>query len=479
MRPSYRRRRRRAVAVAFIALTAAAVLTHVPARGVSGSPPNIILILTDDQTVDTLPSEPPAMPWLQSQIFGGQDPHWEWFTNAFFNTPLCCPSRATILTGQYSHHTGVQGNDQGQFLDESNTLATWLHDAGYTTALIGKYLNQYPWNRGPYIPAGWDRWVGKRNTTRETTYENYRVVNQGVPLFVGGDTTGYATDYLGGQALSFLQGAPADRPFFLMFTPSAPHPPWIPAPRDVGAFDDVNIQSPSSRVLNDVRGKPAWVRALPRITAERLAQFTQDRRQERETLLSLDEWIHRLIAEVAARGELDHTVILFLTDNGFAFGQHRVAGKRCPYDECIRTPLAIRSPWATSGTIDDMVSNVDLAPTIAQLAGVTPGLLEDGFSIAADLFPGGGLRPPPGNAPVLIEWAGDPEIPPWTGVRTRNFAYIENEDGSVELYDLTGVRGRPDPSELRNVAAQPGYEAVRSRLASALADLRSGGSSPG
>jgi N-acetylglucosamine-6-sulfatase len=473
MRPTYRRRRRRAVAVSVLVL-AAAVLVHVPAKSQAALPPNIILILTDDQTMDTLPSNPAAMPWLQSQIFGTQDPHWKWFTNAFFNTPLCCPSRATILTGQYSHHTRVQGNDQGQLLDESNTLATWLHDGGYTTALIGKYLNKYPWNRGPYIPAGWDRWVGKRNTARGTTYNDYQVIDQGVPLFVGGTTAGYATNYLGNQALDFLKGAPADRPYFLMFTPSAPHSPWIPAPRYEGAFDGLHIKGPSPRVLNDVRGKPAWVQALTPITPERAAHFIRDRRKERETLLALDDWIHAMVAEVAARGELDNTVIIFLTDNGYAFGQHRWSGKRCPYDECIRTPLAIRTPWASSGVIPDTVSNVDLAPTIAELAGVTPQLPQDGFSLAGDLLPPAAARaPPPANAPVLIEWAGDSDVPPWEGVRTRDFAYIEDDDGTVELYDLTGVIGNPDPSELRNVANVPAYATVRSRLASTLVDLAS------
>ena len=129
-----------ATVVAAVVLAAAA-LTAAPNRAPRDDRPNIIVILTDDQSLDTLPSNPPTMPWLQSQI---QDPngHWLWFPNAFIETPLCCPSRATILSGRYSRHTHVRTNDDGHRFDESNTLATWLHDGGYTTGLIGKYLNR-------------------------------------------------------------------------------------------------------------------------------------------------------------------------------------------------------------------------------------------------------------------------------------------------------------------------------------------------
>src|SRR2546427_10923598 len=116
--------------------------------------PNVVVILTDDQSMDTLPHSPPTMPFLQHAV---QDPngHWIHFPNAFINSPLCCPSRATLLTGRYAFHTGVTNNYLGKNLDESSTLATWLHDAGYTTGLFGKYLNDYPYGRGPYVPPGW------------------------------------------------------------------------------------------------------------------------------------------------------------------------------------------------------------------------------------------------------------------------------------------------------------------------------------
>jgi arylsulfatase A-like enzyme len=435
--------------------------------------PNIVLILTDDQSYDTLPSTPAAMPWLQSQIFGDPQGHWLWFPNAFLNTPLCCPSRATILTGQYSHHTHVQGNEEGMNLDESNTLATWLKGGRYTTALIGKYLNNYPWNRGPYVPPGWDRFFGKRNEAEAETYFDYGVIDQGVPLFVDHTPDVYVTDLLANKAVDFLRGVPAEQPYFLMFTPPAPHAPLVPAPRYAGTFDGVSVPGPSARMLNDVTGKPAWIRHLPPVTPQAAQAFLDARRHERETLRAADDAVRRIVDEVRARGELDRTVFIFLTDNGFSFGEHRWRGKRCPYDPCIRTPFAVRTPWATSATVRTPVSNVDLAPTIADLAGVTPGLTEDGASFAALLGAPSARGAPPLDRSVLIEFAGDGVVPAWRGVRTARFAYIEDADGTVELYDLTGAAGPADPFELHNVASDPAYAAVRGDLAATLLRMAS------
>ncbi|MBA3691695.1 MAG: sulfatase-like hydrolase/transferase, partial [Actinobacteria bacterium] len=195
--------------------------------------PNVIVILTDDQSFDTLPSDPAAMPWLQARIADPGD-HWRWFPNAYVNTPLCCPSRASILTGLYSHHTGVQDNGDGRLLDERTTIAVRLHEAGYRTALIGKYLNRYPFGRGPYVPAGWDRWVGKQNLSDATTYYGYPFVDQGVPLTAGLAPDAYATDLLARKAAGFVRSAPAGQPYFLLFTPSAPHGPQTPPPRYAG-----------------------------------------------------------------------------------------------------------------------------------------------------------------------------------------------------------------------------------------------------
>ena len=205
-------------------------------------------------------------------------------------------------------------------------------------------------------------------------------------------------------------------------------------------------------------------------------QLRRWRRREAETLLSLDDTLRRIVDEVRARGELRRTVIIFMTDNGWSFGQHRWVGKRCPYDPCIRTPLAIRSPWVEAATVDQLVSNVDIAPTIAGLAGGTAPM-HDGISLAP-LITGDTTREIPRDG-ILIEWAGDAEVPPWQGVRTPNFAYIETEGGWVELYDVGGALGPPDPWQLHNRADDPRYAGVRDELAARLADLLGAGQSHG
>ena len=450
------------------AILAAAALTSAPPPGPRDDRLNIVVILTDDQSFDTLPSNPPAFPWLQSQI---QDPdgHWLWFPDAFIQTPLCCPSRATILSGRYSRHTHVRTNDDGALFDETQTIATWLHDSGYFTGLIGKYLNRYPFGRGPYIPPGWDRWVVKRNTAASTTYANFGFVDQGVAMQTSDGAATYATDLFADHAVDFLRTAPDDRPFFLTFATSAPHPPWTAPPRHAGAFADVSLPVAPSVDERDVSDKPSWVRKLRRVDASARAGFLEDRRHEAESLLAVDDAVERIVDQLAADGELDETVIVFLTDNGFSFGQHRIRGKRCPYEECIRTPFAARIPGAVARDVPGLISNVDLAPTIADLAGVRPGQPVDGRSFAPALL---GER---WNAPrgVFLEWAGDREIPPWQGVRTADFAYIESADGTIELYDITGAIGAADPFELRSRSADPGYRATVRRLAALLRALRS------
>jgi len=460
--------RQAAAALIAVAVLAAATLRATPAPTDPDERLNIVVILTDDQSFETIPSHPPALPWLQSQV---EDPdgHWLWFPNAFIQTPLCCPSRATILSGLYSRHTHVRTNDDGARFDDTQTIATWLHGAGYFTGLIGKYLNRYPFGRGPYIPPGWDRWVAKRNTAATTTYSNFGFVDQGVAMQTSDAPTTYATDLFADHAVDFLRSAPNDRPFFLYFATSAPHPPWTPPIRHAGAFADVALATAPSVVERNVSDKPGWVRKLRQVDAVERAGFIEDRRHAAETLLGVDDAIERIVEQLRASGELEHTVILFLTDNGFAFGEHRIRGKRCPYEECIRTPFAARVPGAVAHDVPGLISNVDLAPTIADLAGVRPGRAVDGRSFAPALL-GEPWHPPAG---VYLDWAGDREIPAWQGVRTDDFAYIESADGTVEVYDLTGAIGDADPFQLQNRSADPRYRATVRRLARMLHAFRS------
>jgi arylsulfatase A-like enzyme len=449
-----------AVATAVVAIFAAAITSPSPAPVTPDPRPNVLVVLTDDQTLDTLPSDPPAMPWLQSQL---EDPngHWLWFPHAVVSTPLCCPSRATILTGRFDMFTNVRDNTQGSNLDDTNTLPVWLHDAGYTTGLVGKYLNFYPWGRPPFIPPGWDRWFAKENADESTAYYDYEVVDQVLERHYGSTPQDYATDVLGAQAVRFVQDAPPDRPWFLYFSPNAPHLPWVPSPTYAGAFADVQPPFPPLDVMNDVRGKPAYVRALPPKTeADRQAYIDADR-NERAMLLSVDDWFERLVAAIDARGELEHTVIVFLTDNGYTLGLHRLDGKRFPYTPSIGVPFAIRTPWAPARTDDDLVSNVDLAGTIADLAGVRPGLPQDGISLAPALHG----QPIPERPGVFLDWGGDENAPPWRGVITPRFLYVDNADGSEELYRAS------DALQLHNVAGRPAAARTLARGRGLLASL--------
>ncbi|HEY6567251.1 MAG TPA: sulfatase [Actinomycetota bacterium] len=465
---------RGALTGALLCVAVAALLPRPSPPGPDELAPNILIVLTDDQSIDTLPSAvgAPPMPWLQSQI---QDPAQPWvtFTNAFLDTPLCCPSRASILTGLTSPHTGVQTNADGFDLDASSTLATWLNDAGYTTGLIGKYLNDFPWDRGPSVPPGWDRFVAKQNAGLDTTYYGYSLIDQGVPQFVASSPQGYATTYLAEEAMSFLRAAPAGEPWFLVYSPPAPHEPWLAAPGDRGAFTGQPVSSPSLREMNDVRGKPAWIRSLLPITEAHRALLLTQRRRASETLLEVDRVMQAMTEQVRARGELDRTIIVFLTDNGFSFGEHRWTGKRCPYEACVRTPLAIRSPWAAHSTVDDLVLNVDLAPTVLDFvasSGTVAHPAVDGASLHPYLD-ASSTDPPPERPGVLLQYTGDAEVPAWAAVRTREFTFIRTSDGTVELYDLLGRFGEPDPGELRNLADDVRSGSVVAELDSLLESL--------
>jgi arylsulfatase A-like enzyme len=466
-----RRPLRRTVAAGVLALIALLIAAFVPSSPPrTDRRPNIVLILTDDQSPDSLPHEPPVMPQLQSMIRDPAD-HWVTFPNAFVNTPLCCPSRASILTGRYSHHTGVRTNYDGELLDESSTIATWLHSAGYHTGLIGKYVNGYPFGPSSYVPAGWDRWQVKRQGDQSTAYYRYVLIDQGFPEYRGDGPGNYSTDVFAAAAASFIRSAPPGRPFFLEVAPTAPHRPWTEAPRDAGALTGFPIADPPSLGEEDVSDKPTWVQGLPAPDAERRAELRAIHLRSFETLLSVDDLVAEVIGALQVRGALANSVVVFMTDNGFSFGEHRWVGKTCAYDECIRTPFLVRFPDASSHVDRSLVSNVDLAPTFAQLAGIDPPSPVDGMSLIPLLQ---GRPSTSWRTALLTEYVGNEIVPPWWAVRTEDFAYAELATGETELYDLAGVIGSADPFELENRADDPAYAAVRARLSARLAALRAG-----
>jgi N-acetylglucosamine-6-sulfatase len=452
---------RTGVAIA-LALTAIAwaVVVLPDAAGREDARLNVVVIVTDDQSAESVPSPTSVMPFLQGRALDLND-HWIVFEHAFVNTPLCCPSRATMLTGRLSHETGVVDNDHGAALAEDSTIAAWLHDAGYHTGLVGKYLNGYPFGRPPFVPEGWDRWWAKRHGPVTKLYYDYTLIEQGRPVRYADEVHDYSTDVFAAKAVEFIREAPLGRPFFLWFAPTAPHPPWTPAPRHAGVFSDLVVPSPPSTGEADVSDKPAWIRELPLPDAASLATYRSSRRRSYEALRAVDDAVRTIVDELRRRGDLASTVIVYTSDNGLAFGEHRWHKKTCAYDECLRVPFLVRMPDVEHRVEPAFVSSVDLAPTIADLAGITPPEPVSGASLVR-LLRTGRAGELPGE--VYAEWVGnDLPVPGWRALRTPMFTYVELATGERELYAL-----RDDPFQLVNVVDEPRLAAVVERLSSAL-----------
>jgi arylsulfatase A-like enzyme len=422
---------RRAGAAGGLAIVALALAsTLAPAAPASPPlPPNVLLVITDDQTADMIT----AMPWLSSRLTDASS-GWVAYPNAVVATPMCCPSRASILTGLVAERTGVVDNGTGARLDDSDTLATRLRDAGYRTGLIGKYLNGYPWDDGPYVPPGWDRWFAKANEALETTYYGYPVVDQGAWRRFGTGPGDYVTDVLGREALDFVRTAPTDRPWFLVFSPPAPHAPWTAAPRD-----ESTVVPPGDPIDTSVPpDAPAWMRTLPAPDPEEMAEA---RRDAEVTLLAVDGYLHDLSDAVTARGEWDRTVVIVLSDNGYHFGERGWVGKAVPYEPSIAVPFVARWPPGLQGPPPTaLVSNIDIAPTVDAIAGLPPAPA-DGRSL---------LDPVPPDRTIPLWWVGDADVPAWRGVRGPTAVWIRWSTGEEELFDLGA-----DPRQLHNLIDEP------------------------
>ncbi|HEX2239940.1 MAG TPA: sulfatase [Actinomycetota bacterium] len=429
---------------------AAAVLTPLatPAHAPAAEPLNFIVIVTDDQSWG-------SEEWMP---FVYQRPDWLRFENAFVHFPKCCPSRATILTGLYSHNNGIENNRSGGQFGERPTVASALQDAGYRTALIGKYMNEYPFGFGAsYVPPGWDQWYALADSGR---YYRYTLFENGTAVSYGSRPSDYITDVLARKAEGFIQQS-QNEPFFLYFAPNAPHEPHVPADRHLDEFGSTPVTVPPNFNEEDVSDKPEWVQALE---FRSKTAMEESRRREREQLLAVDDAIRRMFKTLEAAGILDRTVVVFTSDNGFAFGEHRWRGKKCGYEECLRVPFYVRGPGVLGGLRTELVTNTDIAPTILQLAGLSPRTT-DGLSLVP-LLTGSteGWRDA-----VLIRSLGRANgisLDFW-GLRTGRYKYMELGTGERELYDL-----QADPYELENLAPNPAFDEIEADLAARLAELR-------
>jgi len=421
--------------------------------------------MTDDQG----PGMMRALPSVR-RLLGGSGVTFE---NAVASYPLCCPSRATFLTGQYAHNHGAKGNTRGSggayqsLIDPERNLAAWLDAAGYDTAFAGKWLNGL---RSPRTaPPGWDEWTG----------------------LVGAGGEGLSSYYdfdVFGRRDAAGRRCSRDRPDQRGGGQSA-----IPPARYASRFMRAPVPRPPSFDERDLSDKPDFVARRDPIDEGTLEKIDRSYRCGLAALLAVDDAVAGLVAELRTAGRLESTTIVFTADQGILAGEHRLLGKNLPYEEAIRVPLVVRSPGVRAGTVDaDPVVNADLAPTILELAGVgVPDELTrvlDGVSLRATMQGDESLA---GRA-ILLEGRKEAvrarrgfKVRSYVGVRTARYTYVEHRRARVtsraegieleigagrttdiELYDL-----RRDPYQLESRDRDATYAAARRTLAGLLGRL--------
>jgi arylsulfatase A-like enzyme len=430
--------RRPAVAGVVLAVLALAASACTASRGPGGparpggdrARPNVLVVVTDDARAETLQAMPKTRRWLAE---GGVT-----FTQGFATTPSCCPSRASILSGRYVHNHGVLRQQLGDRLDQRTTLARYLSEAGYRTAMAGKFLNRWDLRRPP---PHFDRWALANGGYHDQLWQ-VDGARRRVPT--------YSTTFVGDQALAYLAEFEGDdaRPWFLYLAPFAPHEPRVPEPRyakaSFAALDRVGGAG-----APPVAGKPAYLRGREPADPARVAAL---RTGQLRTLLSVDDLVDRVMGRLRDSGELDATLVFFLSDNGYAWGEHRHLGKFVPYTESIKVPFLVRWPGRLpAGAVDDrLVATLDIKPTVLEAAGIAPdpGDTVDGRSLLD------GRRRQRLLAEYWHDRANAPGIRDWAALRAPGWQYVENYDqpgraGTFrEFYDLTG-----DPGMERNLLA--------------------------
>ena len=516
-----------AIAVALLALPGSAEAR--PAAAAKDGRPNILVVMTDDQAAADLAKMPNVRKLLAKQGTS--------FSNAVDSFPLCCPSRATFITGQYAHNHGVVGNfyPYGWYgmKDRGNTLPAWLQKVGYRTALIGKWLNGYgAVDAHGEVPKGFDIWRGLLDVSAYD-YFNF-VMNRDGKLKTWGDavfarglvafanievtpnpdglagvfrklkenfgdapytywgtqkTKDYSPDVTGAEAEK-LVGAEkkAKDPFFIWWAPAAPHREDVattlmgrpgadprPAPRYAMRSSGFKLPRPRSFNEADFSDKPTNMREkAPVLTDEQVAQLQLDYGGRIGSLLAVDDHVKKLVKILKATHQDKNTLVVFVSDNGWLQGEHRIPGdKFLPYEESLRVPFILRGPGVPAGkTVKGQVSNIDFASTILDIANAQPGRTQDGVSLMP-VVRNHKVQP---NPIVEIEAPRplfEQDVPvnawdrPYKGVRTDRYTYVVyKESGDEELYDR-----RKDPAEMRSVAADPAYAKIKARLVARLAKL--------
>ena len=475
---------------------ATAFSLHSPqtARGQEGTQrPNIVVIMTDDQTVAELQGMRNTQRLIAREGVR--------FSRSYVSYPVSCPSRATYLTGQYAHNHRVMGlypptGGYGRF-DKHNALPVWLRTAGYHTAHFGKFLNGYGDREPADVPPGWSSWFA---TVDYSTYrmwgytlnENGRFRTYGKPF--DENPRYYQTDVLTRKALGVIDGRSGRGPFFLSINFLGPHHEdrrvqartgrlVRPAPRHRNAYASAPLARTRNFNERDISDKPRFLRRRAHsLTGAEIARLTRDARSRREALLAVDEAVARIVTALSRRGQLENTYIVFTSDNGYMQGEHRVrSGKMLPYEPSSKVPLLIRGPGLPKGAVSgELVANTDLAPTLLAISGGRPGKIVDGRSLLpfarqpgrrtrrAILHETGGRR----YASLRDQDEGPnrgralQRVMTYRAVRTPGWLYVRYRNGERELYDM-----RRDPQQLHSLHRGPRYRQTRQALARELRRL--------
>jgi N-acetylglucosamine-6-sulfatase len=433
--------------------------------------PNVIVIDTDDMNSTDL--------WVMRNTLALLAGHGTTFENSYVSYPLCCPSRATFLTGQYAHNDGVTTDSVQAYgeLNKTNNLAVWLKRAKYRTAMVGKYLNGYGVTNPREVPPGWSRWYGLTAGTEQKRY-GFDLNENGKVKYYTRKPANYI-DYVLDSKLNALlkKWTISPQPFFIYYNPNNPHgernpPVWStrdpePAPQYVGYFGDATAPRPPNFDEADVSDKPQAIQQLPLLSDPELQDIDRRYRGRIESLLSVDDEVKRIVGLVRKYGDKQKTVFIFTSDNGLEMGAHRIEFKDYLYEEGVRVPLIIRGPgFPQNATRDQLVANIDLAPTITALTRVTPGDVMDGIP----LLPLAKDPTTDANRTLLFE---SYDIGTY-GVRQGQWAYNLWDNGDEELYNLT-----TDPYELNNLLPPPPHlttpanRATGDQLKARLMQLRS------
>jgi len=451
--------------------------------------------MTDDQDVASMSSLPKIHSLLVDEGIS--------FENSIVTYSKCCPSRASFLSGQYPHNNGVEANSLplGSYakMGNNNTLSVWLQNSGYYTGHIGKYLNGYgeldtnlsdglmAWQE---VPAGYSEWYGTIDPTTYNYY-NYKINENGKLIQYGNTASDYQTDVLANIAENFIERRAASRdkkPFFLVITPLAPHHDTKmpvdpePAPKYKGTFASAPLPTPVGFNEADMSDKPSFMKQLPSLNTTSIKAITTCYQKRLETLQSVDDMVEGVVNILKKTGQLDNTVIIFTSDNGWLQGEHRIPfGKEFAYEPSIQVPLVIRGPGILKGkNVTTLVGNIDLAPTIVEISKATPHRTMDGVSLVP-AFSGQSL---PQRSGIEIECKdlgigkvdAEGNMPSENGlaslnfsaIRTSRYTYVLYSNGEEELYDL-----QLDPYALRNAANSTLYVTTKKNLNAKLQTLES------